>query len=214
MTNITLKKLVDRMTEASISYACLRESNKLLLDDVLAQEKDFDILIPLHQKTRIHRLFRNLGYIEDPRIHNWKYLYNATPFRYYRNLFGGPPVDVCYQLCVKSTLSSKIIVPLHKEIQSFAFDGITLCPHTNCAVLGDCAQFVYESAYFIFNKKGDNKILNKLRKKYYLLSEQEKKLSIKMLTHVFFSFTAKFIELVEDPNGVDVYKQYLQHGDY
>ena len=75
-------------------------------------------------------------------------------------------------------------------------------------------RLLYEISYAIFNKRGDEKMLQKCFEAYEDLSEVEKLSLNKELETVFFKFTPILIQCMERGAAGGLFNRYLKFRDY
>ena len=211
---VTAIKLFEKMSAGSIEFLFLRNSHQLT-DEMLSRGKDIDILVNPKDKPAAHQLLRANGFFVDPRFSVRPYLYGVDRFRYYRSLKSNLRIDICFQLTLESTNEQREIVPLEKKFQVAAFSTAVVSGEFHwLKQLAPGLRLLYEVSYAMFNKRGDEEMLQKCFEAYSDLSEVEKS-TLKMdLETVFFKFTPVLIQCIERGAASQLFNQYIKFRDY
>ena len=206
-------KIVDIFSlfcEYDIEYVMLRGVSNLLPHNI-DSGKDIDILVSKKDKDKVHSLLVKNYFFNDPRLSEYTYLYGVDRFRYYRNIFYGINIDICFQLTC-SSLNNGEIVPLDKLIQNDVFKNVILNkkdPWKRELSLEN--QIVYEISYAFFNKSGDNRRLKSAFERFN--PEMRKDVYVKLET-IFFKFTPIIMKHIQENNCDEVYSKYMSFKEY
>ena len=190
----------------NVEYILLRNINNEL-PSRLSKKKDIDIIVKESSLDILNTiLLKNKWNVIRHPYSRVPFLYGMTPFIFYNK--NGLHLDVCCQLSCRS-LNKGEWFPLHMDIQKKIWkDKIAVNQPFITYMLSSEDEFVHLLTRCIFDKKSFHKdYINRIE---FLLRKIDISVVKGLLELVFYKYTNRLIEMIENKRFEKIPQDYIQ----
>ncbi len=161
------------------------------------------------QKAFAAHKFLRVPYLTFTRENGYLFLYPMVS----PDLFiGDEAVEIMYQLSVNAYAMDKAVIPLDKSINDGIFERAVFDKNNNCYQLSVSDMLCFRMAFCIFDLRCfDEEAIAFIKTNKEYLYEENTRFK---LDNVFFRFTDRLTELIEEGRYTEILREYDSFSEY